>query len=576
MLNTEFLKRSARTLLRSAAFLAVAAPVMLGQDLAPPSARDIWQIARRELEFLNRLQRGSHGFLIDAYAQYLGATSEVLGDSWSVARMSGSPDGFTVTDLPLPLSHRPLLSTIAGKQKGGWFRSKPKSSIPVSEPRLRPEGVAPMIYLDSAGIGADRYVFQYLGTETLGAFRTWTFLLKPRPSAGLGAFSGKIWVVDHDIVRFSGSFIGASPRQKGGYVSFDSVRFKGANGHWLPWKTYLDETASPPSAPGIAMRARIGVWGFDSQAGGILGTVGIKADETVDTTHAAGTQSFSEDVYLEAESNLLRWLVGVGFLAPAGKFERDVCDPIIDDILTANNITLDRPLSCRILLTAPAETVLFESIIAVSRTVFDLAPNTATVAVLIAREVALAKIRSSHLDLAWGRPDILMVRDERELISLLAAAPTQVERDQADDLALEYLTRLKSYKRQDLETAAIFLYTASNACKTKPALLTPRFGDGLPGCGREARISRMALAAPPGSEPNPAMHVGARTKINPWDDSVSRVTAQRENAPFRIIPEPMTPELAPDDPDANDDSLVQPTMLPHKVPSSALRISKRK
>jgi hypothetical protein len=574
MTVAKFLKRVARMLLVCAAFWVAVEPTMLGQDLAPPSARDVWQIAQRELEFLNMLQRNPHGFLIDAYSQYLGPTSEVLSDSWTLARLSGSANGLTLTELPLPLSHPPSLSATAGKQKAGWFRSKAKSSV--SEPRLRPEGVAPMIYLDSAGIGADRYVFQYLGTETLGGFRTWTFLLKPRPSAGPGAFSGKIWVVDHDIVRFTGSFIAASPRQKGGYVSFDSARFKGANGHWLPWKTYLDETAAPPSAPGIAMRARIGVWGFDSQDRGILGMAGIKADETVDTTHAAEMQSISEDVYLEAENNLLRWLVGVGFLAPGGKFERDVCDPIIDDILTANNITLDRPLTCRILLTAPAETVLFESVIGVSRTVFDLAPNTATVAVLIAREVALAKIRSSHLDLAWGRPNILMGRDERELISVLAAAPTQVERDQADDLALEYVMRLKSYKRQDLETAAIFLYTASEACKTKPALLTPRFGDGLPGCGREARINRMALAAPPGSESNPAMYVGSRTKINPWDDSVGRVTAQRENAPFRIIPEPMIPELAPDDPDANDDSLVQPTMLPHKVPSPALRISKRK
>jgi len=576
MIGVRFLKRLAPMFLGCAPLFVVVSPDVLGQDLAQPTARDVWQIARGELEFLNMLQRTPHGFLIDAYTQYLGPNSEVLNDSWMLARMSGSADGLTLTELPVPFSHSPLLPGAAAKQKRGWFRSKPKPSIPVSEPRLRPEGVAPMIYLDSAGIGPDRYVFQYLGTETLGAFRTWTFLLKPRPAAGPGAFSGKIWVVDHDIVRFSGSFIGASPRQKAGYVSFDSVRFKSPNGHWFPWKTYLDETASPPSAPGIAMRARIGVWGFDSQSAGILGTVGITADESVDTTHVARTQSFSEDVYLEAESNLLRWLVGVGFLAPPGKFERDVCDPIIDDILTANNITLDRPLSCRILLTAPAETVLFESVIGVSRTVFDLAPNTATVAVLIAREIALAKIRSSHLDLAWGRPDILMVRDERELISLLAAVPTQVERDQADDLALEYLTRLKSYKRQELETAAIFLNTASEACKTKPALLTPRFGDGLPGCGRAARISRMALAAPPGSEPNPAMYVGARTKINPWDDSVSRITAQRENAPFRIIPEPMVPELAPDDPDANDDSLVQPTILPHKVPSPALPASKRK
>jgi hypothetical protein len=227
-------------------------------------------------------------------------------------------------------------------------------------------------------------------------------------------------------------------------------------------------------------------------------------------------------------------------------------------------------------LTIPAETVLFESVIGISRTVFDLAPNTGAVAVLVAREVALAKIRSTHLDLAWGRPEILMLRNEIDLINLLRVAPTQTERDQADDLALEYLTRLKGYKRQDLETSAIFLYTASEACKTRPALLAPRFGDGLPGCGREAHISRMALAAPPGSNPNPAMHVGSRIDINPWDDAVSLIAAQQENAPFRIIPQPMIPEIAPDDPDADNDGLIQPSAFPHQVPPPSLSAPRKK
>jgi hypothetical protein len=196
--------------------IAVAAPVILGQDLAPPSARDIWQIGRRELEFLNMLQHSSQGFLIDAYAQYLGAKSEVLSDSWNVARMSWGPNGLTVTDLALPSSRPPLLPSDAGKQKAGLFHThKQKSTTVAPGPKLRLEGVAPMIFLDSAGIGADRYLFEYLGTETLGAFRTWTFLLKPRESAGPGAFSGKIWVVDHDIVRFSGTFVDPAATPKG-------------------------------------------------------------------------------------------------------------------------------------------------------------------------------------------------------------------------------------------------------------------------------------------------------------------------------------------------------------------------
>jgi hypothetical protein len=201
--------------------------------------------------------------------------------------------------------------------------------------------------------------------------------------------------------------------------------------------------------------------------------------------------------------------------------------------------------------------------------------SVAAVAVMIAREVALAKVRTNHLDLAWGRPDTLMRRGESELVKVLYLAPSQLERDQADDLALEYLRHLKQYKRQDLETSAIFLYTASEASKTSPALLAPRFGDGLPGCGREAHISRMALAVPPGSEPNPAMYVGSRTHINPWSDAVSLITAQQEHAPYRVIPEPMIPEISPDDPDP-DEGFEQPQPFAHQIPAPAVSRPKKK
>lgn len=572
MLNSNIFKK-----LLFAVLLIAFAAAALGESLVPPSARDVWQIGRRELVFVNELQPGPHGFLIDAYAQYLGANGEVLNDSWNVARMTLGPTGLTETEFSLPGARVPVLvsSTAARKTRLlHFFAPKPAASSPRTPLRL--DGVIPMIVPDSAGVGTDRYSFQYLGVEVLGDLSTWTFMLKPKESAGPGAFSGKIWVADHDIVRFSGTFLNPPPGSKGAYVSFDSVRFKSSSGRWVPWRTYLDQTGLPPSAPGLALRARVTVWGFDSQAAGLSGTAGIQLDGNVDSPQLNGAEAASEDVYLEAERNLVRWLSGAGFMAPQGKFERDVCDPIIDDIVEANHITLDRTLSCRILLTMPAETVLFESVIGVSKSVFDLAPNTAAVAALIAREVALAKIRSSHLDLVWGRPDTLMLRSEKDLISLLHLAPSQIERDQADDLALEYLKHLKTYKRRDFETTGIFLYTASEACKTRPALLEPRFGDGLPGCGREAHISRMALAAPPGSDPNPALYVGSRTEIDPWTDRVSLMKAQQEPAPYRLIPEPMIPKIAPDDPESEDDSLGQPQPGAHRIPPPALDAPKKK
>jgi hypothetical protein len=571
MIVTKFFSAFGQMLVRGMVLLVLTSPALPGQDLAPPTARDIWQIGQRELEFLNEFQPSPQGFLVDAYAQYLGSKGEVLTDSWNLARVGWGPNGFTIARFELPEAGLPTLSN-TGKQKPDHHlkaRHKRKASQLAAD-TLQLQGVVPMIFLDTAGVGADRYSYQYLGVEQLGALRTWTFILKPKETAGAGAFSGKIWVAGHHIVRFTGTFVNPAPREKGTYLSFDSVRYKGANGRWLPWQTYLDQTGLAPSAPGRALRARINVWGLDAQAAGLSSSTGFRLDDNVDSSHVAEAQSSSEDVYLEAESNLIRWLTGIGFLAPEGKFERDVCDPIIQDILDANRITLDRTLSCRVLLTVPAETVLFESVIGISKTAFDLTPNTASVAVLLAREVALAKVRANHLDLVWGRADTLTLHDEQELINLLRMTPSQVERDEADDLAMEYLAQLKAYKPQDLETSGIFLYTASEACETRPSLLAPRFGDGLPGCGRKAHISRMALAAPPGSDADPAMYVGSRTEIEPFHDSVALIKAEQQNAAFRVIPEPMIPKIAPDDPDPISGGIARPPAPPHLTPPPAL------
>jgi len=86
----------------------------------------------------------------------------------------------------------------------------------------------------------------------------------------------------------------------------------------------------------------------------------------------------------------------------------------------------------------------------------------------------------------------------------------------------------------------------------------------------------MALAAPPGSDANPAMHIGSRIEVDPWSDTVRLLTAQQEHTPFGVIPEPMIPGIAPDDPDPDDDGLLQPAPMDHRPPPAALTVSQKK
>lgn len=258
----------------------------IGQEPTAPSARDIWEIGRRELGLLNEVAKSPQGFLIQSYTQYIGAREGVLDDSLNLARASLGPNGLAVVDLGLPQSPS---APVADRRS--WWRFRTPTAAELSRPaldsRLRPEGVAFMIFPDTAGVGMDRYSFQYLGDEDLGTLHTWTFMLTPRDTAGPGAFSGKIWVADHNIVRFSGAFTNPSPKQKGSYLSFDSIRFKAESGRWLPWRTYVDQTGLPPSTvSGRALRGRITVWGFNSVS--LSGLVHIRLDQSVDATHVSG------------------------------------------------------------------------------------------------------------------------------------------------------------------------------------------------------------------------------------------------------------------------------------------------
>lgn len=476
------------TLALTLLFPAQAAPP--ADRSAQPSDRDVWEIAQHELRFVNELPAPPRKFNVGIYVQFLGSGSEVVNDYWNVAWVSMGPAGPSVVALPLP----PFLQLPTGATAGAAERSRSKARgktnapSPVPDSPIRMDGFVYMLLCpDIAGIGPDRYFFEFAGNESLGGLQTSIFRLKPKPSAGPGGFAGQIWVAGYDVVRFKGAFVNPSAVQPGGYLSFDTVRYKASNGHYVPWVTYLDQSGLPPHTPGSrALRAWITAWHLGDVAER-LGTIGIQVDNAKTPAQAPTAPLSSEDARLESEQDFIHWLSAMGLVATRGDFENEVCDPIIQDILAANHIVLDRPLSCRILLTTPAETVLWEGIIGVSYSTFDLIPNTATMAVLLAREVALAKLGGTHLDIGWGNP--ANQSDPLERLKVIHIAPRQALRDEADALAIRYVDGLLRYRPdgkpryppEDLEAARIFLSTAAEACKNVPALLAPALGDGLPG-----------------------------------------------------------------------------------------------
>ena len=56
----------------------------------------------------------------------------------------------------------------------------------------------------------------------------------------------------------------------------------------------------------------------------------------------------------EAEANILERLEAIGLLAPAGEADK-VLETVLNNLVVTNNVTIQRPLHARILLTSPLE-----------------------------------------------------------------------------------------------------------------------------------------------------------------------------------------------------------------------------
>ena len=116
----------------------------------------------------------------------------------------------------------------------------------------------------------------------------------------------------------------------------------------------------------------------------------------------------------------------------------------------------------------------------------------------------------------------------------------------ADKKAIDLLKN--SPYAQKLDSAGLFLRELSERGPGLSALLTPHLGNSL--ADGKGGIERMAalMTSAPALEPNkldqiPALPMGGRIKVNPWDDHVELIktspaviTSARDKMPFEVTP----------------------------------------
>src|SRR6202522_2295446 len=407
-----------------------------------------------------------------------------------------------------------------------------------------PEGFLQMIYVDTQGFDRQHYQFDYVRREFLGEVRCVVFDITPLPKSGKGRFKGRIWAEDQNftIVRFNGVYTPVAGINSFN-LHFDSWRLNVQPGLWLPAYIYSQESDLRDFFGGdIRFKAQTRLWGYN------LKNVGRQeefSEMTIESPtiqdQAAQSQDRSpieaqREWQHVAEINVLDRLQRIGLLAPPGEVDK-VLETVVNNLEVTNNLDVQPEVHCRVLLTGTLEMFSIGHTIVLSRGLLDVLPDEASLATMIAQELADIIVTKPSTD-QWGFNDTTNVTTTEALSRFsFKDSPSQVQ--MASDKALELLKN--SPYKDKLGSAGLFLKQLDAQSKNLPALINPRLGNKV---ALSNSLSTSAVNFDPKKiDQIAALPIGARLKLDPWSDHVELVKAKpipllsaREKMPFEVTP----------------------------------------
>jgi hypothetical protein len=418
-----------------------------------------------------------------------------------------------------------------------------------------PQGFLQMVFLDTNGFDTQHYKFDYVRREFLGEVRTLVFDVEPLPKAGKGRFAGRIWVEDQDyhIVRFNGAYGGSSRTNY--YFHFDSWRVNTGPNLWLPAFIYSEESdLNFALSKRLSFKAQTRLWGYNlgrSAQEQELSKILIESQTPIkDQTSTANDISpvmAQRNWDRQAEDNVIDRLERLGLLAPQGEVDK-VLDTVVNNLEVTNNLDLQPEIRCRVLMTSTLESFAIGHTIVFSRGLIDVLPDEASLATMVAHELAHV-VLGHRIDGQYAFFDRLLF-DEKDTFRHFGFARTQPENDAANAKADELLQN-SPYKDQ-LSAAKLFLDALEAREKDIPNLISPHLGDRVP---VNMTVAATAPAPPPPaadpdaktktaqSSPVVALPLGGRVKLDPWSDKLEMLRskpvpqmAERERMPFEVTP----------------------------------------
>ncbi len=458
---------------------------------------------------------------------------------------SPKDDAYFLSRLDLT-SNAPV--TLAFADPEHWKKSWEKRLFKNAQP-FAAVGFAQALFPDLGHFDRHNYTFEFVGWEVLGEVRCGVVDVKPRENSESRGFVGRIWVEDKDfdIVRFTGTYISKAFSQRA--FHFDSWRLNTPGLMWMPAYIYTQESISEdPARHDLWFKAQTRIWGYDLDHAGDHREFAKPLTDAavwVDPKRHEASQDLSPEYTLgkttyTPEDDVVERLQVAGLMAPDGEVDH-ILQTVTKNLLFTNNLDI-AGVRCRVLLTTPLESFVVGRTIILSRGLLDVLPDEATLAAVLAHELAHIVLHHSVEDASWS--GLTLPFSDLEIFAHFNFRFDPAEEADADKKGLELF--LKSPYKGQLANAGLFLEALEARSRQLPNLLHGRFSNDF---GSSHLVRMQALAHFPKHlqmdrlDQISALPLGSRIRVDPWSDRIEMLKIQpvrplsaSEKMPFEVSP----------------------------------------
>jgi Peptidase family M48 len=404
---------------------------------------------------------------------------------------------------------------------------------------------AQALFPDFGHFDRQNYTFEFVRWEVLGEVRCAAVDVRPTGNSKKRGFLGRIWVEDQDysIVRFTGTFTAKGFAQRA--FHFDSWRLNMLSNLWMPAYVY---TAESKSSHALWFKAQTRIWGYglpsadnsQENAQGLMDDPALADAKRREAAKDLIPAYTGDETTSPPEDNVVERAQLAGIMARDSGFDR-ILQTVLNNLLITNE--LDIPgVRCRVLLTTPMESFVMGRTIVLSRGLLDVLPDEATLAAVLAHELAHVvlghNVNPVYLrGFAWPFPDS----------QIFAALDFHFRRNQEDDAnkKAQELFSKSPYKKEAVNVA-LFLQALDASSARFPALLHGRFSNDFQSShlsGMEARAGSSRAPQTDRLDQISALPIGSRIVVDPWSDRIEMLKSKpvplaspAEKIPFEVTP----------------------------------------